>query len=306
MTTLGAMTFPALGTNATVVATDVRSLDTVERAVRGEIDAIDRTCSRFRDDSELADLHERAGDRWTLVSPLLYEAIEIALGAARATDGAVDPTIGEALRDAGYDRDFAQVTSSTHRVEHRPAPGWAVVGLDADRCAVLLPAGVRIDLGATAKALAVDRACVRAVEAAGCGVLVAIGGDIAVFGEPPPGLWTVSIGDDHAEPGHPGETVAIATGGLATSSTTVRRWMRGGVVQHHVIDPLTGAPAAEVWRTVSVAAARCVDANTATTAAIVMGERAVGWLESIGVPARLVRPDGSVVRVCDWPEARAA
>lgn len=73
-----------------------------------------------------------------------------------------------------------------------------------------------------------------------------------------------------------------------------------------MIDPRTGAPAAEVWRTVSLAAARCVDANTATTAAIVMGERAVGWLESIAVPARLVRRDGRVVRVCDWPEPQAA
>lgn len=187
MTTLGVTTFPALGTNATVVATDLRSLDRAEGAVRAEIDAIDHACSRFREDSELSALHESARDRWTLVSPVLFEAIEIALGAASATDGAVDPTIGEALRSAGYDRDFRLVAPSTDPVEHRPAPGWSVVRMDADRCAVLLPAGVRIDLGATAKALAVDRACVRAVESAGCGVLVSIGGDIAAFGEPPPG-----------------------------------------------------------------------------------------------------------------------
>jgi FAD:protein FMN transferase len=75
---------------------------------------------------------------------------------------------------------------------------------------------------------------------------------------------------------------------------------------HHVVEPLTGRPAAEVWRTVSVMAARCVDANTATTAAIVLGERAVGWIRALGLPARLVRTDGRIVRLCGWPEAVAA
>ena len=306
MSALAVTSFPALGTLATVVATDLGRLDRAERAVREEIDAIDRACSRFRADSELTDLHDRDGDRWTLVSPRLFEAIAVALDAARATDGAVDPTIGDALRRAGYDRDFRLVVSSDAPVRNRPAPGWAVVGMDADRCAVLLPSGVRLDLGATAKALAVDRACARGVEAAGCGVMVSIGGDIAAYGEPPPGLWKVSIGDDHAGWTDPAETIGLTTGGLATSSTTVRRWVRGGAVQHHVIDPRTGAPAAEVWRTVTVAAARCVDANTATTAAIVLGEQAVAWIESMHLPARLVRRDGRVVRLCDWPEARAA
>jgi FAD:protein FMN transferase len=305
MSTLAVSSFPALGTTASVVATGIRSLGPAEEAVRDEIDAIDRTCSRFRTDSELARLEDSAG-RWTVVSPLLFESIEVALGAARATGGAVDPTVGQALRDVGYDRDFRKIASSGPRVRPRRPPGWGVLRIDPSRCAIFLPLGVRLDLGATAKALAVDRACVRAVEAAESGVMVSIGGDIAAFGDPPSGGWTVSIGDDHAGPGDPGETVGLTGGGLATSSTTVRRWTRGGMTQHHVIDPRTGAPAAEVWRTVTVAAARCVDANTATTAAIVLGAQAVAWIQSIGLPARLVGTDGGVMRLCGWPEARAA
>jgi FAD:protein FMN transferase len=301
----GVTSFPALGTTATVAATDVRSLDRAEGAARLEIDAIDRTCSRFRDDSELARL-ERSAGRWTVVTPLLFEAIEIALGAARATGGAVDPTVGTAIRLNGYDRDFRSVARSGPPVRSRPAPGWRVVRIDASGCAVHVPEGVRLDLGATAKAFAVDRACAAASRAAGCGVLISIGGDLTALGEPPPGLWRVSIGDDHAGGADPAETVGLSGGGLASSSTTVRRWVRGGVPQHHVVDPRTGAPAPEVWRTVSVAAARCVDANTATTAAIVLGEDAAGWIASMGLPARLVRRDGRAVRVCGWPEARAA
>ena len=57
---------------------------------------------------------------------------------------------------------------------------------------------------------------------------------------------------------------------------------------HHIIDPVTGAPARTRWRTVSVAAANCTDANTASTAALMRGGGARGWLERLGLPARLV------------------
>jgi thiamine biosynthesis lipoprotein len=240
------------------------------------------------------------------VSPALFEAVEVALGAARATDGAVDPTVGDAVRRIGYDRDFARITPTGPRISSRPAPGWLVVETDPKRCAIRLPAGVLLDLGATAKALAADHAAARAVAVIGGGVLVSLGGDLAAFGDAPAGGWTVSIADDHGDAIGDGEVVGISSGGLATSSTTVRRWMRGGMPVHHVVDPMTGRPAAEVWRTVSVTAARCVDANTATTAAIVLGERAVGWIRSLELPARLVRTDGRIVRLCGWPEAVAA
>ncbi|MGA9161349.1 MAG: FAD:protein FMN transferase [Actinomycetota bacterium] len=304
MVSPGSISFPALGTTAAVVTSDVADLLAAAAVARTEIDAIDRACSRFRSDSELMRLHA-SPDRWTRVGPVLFEAVEVALGAARATGGVVDPTVGEAVVRAGYDRDFAQVSPTGPSIEATPAPGWRVVGMDAERSAIRLPTGVLLDLGATAKALAADRAAANAVEATGGGVLVSLGGDLAAFGPPPAGGWTVSIADDHAEASE-GEVVGIAGGGLATSSTTVRRWVRGGVPVHHVIDPRTGGPAAEVWRTVSVTAARCVDANTATTAALVLGEGAVPWLRSLGLPARLVRPDGRTSRLGGWPEARAA
>jgi thiamine biosynthesis lipoprotein len=93
---------------------------------------------------------------------------------------------------------------------------------------------------------------------------------------------------------------------LATSSTTVRRWRAGEADVHHIVDPRSGAPAEEVWRTVSVAARTCVEANTASTAAIVRGEAALAWLERCGLPARLVRRDGTVATTCGWPAEAAA
>jgi thiamine biosynthesis lipoprotein len=112
----------------------------------------------------------------------------------------------------------------------------------------------------------------------------------------------VRVADDHAGGAdQAGQTIALHGGGLATSSTTVRRWRRGELELHHILDPASGRPAAEHWRTVSVAAATCVDANIASTASILRGEGAPSWLERLALPARLVALDGSVTRTGGWP-----
>ena len=296
--------FAALGTTAQIVVTDGRRLAAARSMLQAELAAIDLACSRFRDDSELAAVNAAAGHR-VGVTPLFADAVATALRAARLTDGIVDPTLGAAMEAAGYDRDFALVAASpgTARVPALRRAAWREVELDLDRTQICLPAGVRLDLGATAKALAADRAASAAAKKAGCGVLVNLGGDISVAGDAPPGGWAVHVTDDHRSPATAdGHRIAISSGGLATSSTTVRRWQRGATTVHHILDPSTGEPAEEVWRTASVAAGSCVDANTAATAAIVMGFDAIPWLSGLGLPARLVRPGGSVTYVAGWPE----
>ncbi len=162
--------------------------------------------------------------------------------------------------------------------------------------------GVKLDLGATAKALAADRAAASAHQAAGCGVLVSLGGDIAIAGEPPEGRWRIRVTDDHrSDERAPGQSITLSSGGLATSSTTTRRWRTEAGPAHHLVDPATGRPAEGVWRTVSVTAASCLDANIASTAAIIRGERAIAWLESLGLPSRLVTVDGRVRHIGGWP-----
>jgi thiamine biosynthesis lipoprotein len=180
--------------------------------------------------------------------------------------------------------------------------GYTTVALDPVLHTVRVPRGVVLDLGATAKAWAADRAA-RAVHAAcGCGVLVSLGGDLATAGAAPAGGWRVHVTDDHrAGPLAPGQTVTVASGGLATSSTAVRRWRHDGATAHHLIDPAAGAPVRGPWRTVSVAAGTCADANTAATAALVRQARAPAWLDRLGLPARLVAHDGAVLSLAGWP-----
>lgn len=298
-------TWPALGTTASVLA-DAAALPAAREEVERELAAVDAACSRFRDDSELARVN-RAGGRPVRVGPLLLEAVEVALWAAAATDGDVDPTVGRAVILAGYDRDYASLTGSAEPLRAVAVPGWRAVRVDRRASIVRVPAGVTLDLGATAKALAADRAAARAARRTGGGVLVNLGGDVAAAGQPPAGGWRVHACEDHRSgPDAPGQTVRVAAGGVATSSTTTRRWRRGDDEAHHIVDPATGLPAREVWRTVSVAGARCVDANVASTAAVVRGERAVGWLAAAGLPARLVAADGSVHVTGGWPAAEAA
>ena len=301
--------FPALGTTAAVTLTDEAALPVALAITRDEVRRIDETCSRFRDDSELTQLNRSAG-RPFASSPLLLEALGVALSAAARTDGDVDPTIGRSLGALGWDRDFTVVVArrgQAPRMRLVPAGGWQCVRLDRARGTVRIPAGVEIDLGATAKALAADRCARRVHEATGSGVLVNLGGDIALAGPALEGGWPIRVTDDHrSTAAAAGQTIALAGGGLATSSTTVRRWRAGETELHHIVDPRSGAPAPEVWRTVSVAAGTCVEANSASTAAIVRGETAVAWLERAGLPARLVRRDGTATYTCGWPEQVAA
>lgn len=295
--------FAALGTTALVSVTDPAALEPARAVLEAELDAIDRACSRFRDDSELARVNRAAGRPPVAISPLFATALAAALRAAELSGGDVDPTVGRALRLVGYDRDFALVPPVGRALAYETVAvaGWRSVELDTRRQTVRIPAGVELDLGATAKAFAADRAARRLNAMLGTGVLVSLGGDIAVAGPPPPGGWSVGVADDHAST-DPAETVAVASGGLATSSTHVRRWRRGGRELHHLIDPRTGLPAVSPWRTVTVAAGSCVDANTASTAAFVRGEGAAPWLARLRLPARLVRRDGRIVRVGGWPD----
>lgn len=303
-TSLPVQSFPALGTTASIAVTEASAADKATSVLRLELEAIDLAASRFRPESELSTLNASPG-RPVVVSALLFEAIYAALRAARLTDGLVDPTVGSALELIGYDRDFAHVDREGAALDltARAVAGWKTVRTDSAHRTVQLPSGVSIDLGATAKALCADRAADLAAACTGAGVLVNLGGDIAVRGPAPAGGWSIRITHNHADPPttSDGPVVSIREGGLSTSSTSVRRWIRGGVSLHHIIDPATGLPAREHWRTVSVAAGTCLDANIASTAAILLGDRAPQWLEERRLPARLVSPSGRVTTSAGWP-----
>ena len=242
----GSASWRALGTLVQLVVTDPRCLAEARRLLTADLAEVDLACSRFRADSEICGLRTTGG-RPARISPLLAEAIAVALRAASLTDGDVDPTVGAAMSAVGYDRDFEQVqpVGPPLALTVRTVPGWREVHLEGQ--SLTMPAGVQLDLGATAKAWAADRSAARITSRLGCGVLVSLGGDIAVAGPAPQGGWRIRVQDVTGSPADPPAgpyaLIAIRDGGLATSSTAARRWQRGGDVLHHILDPRTGLPA---------------------------------------------------------------
>ncbi len=287
------------------MVTDPAVMVRASRILDDELDRIEAAASRFRSDSEISRLHRESDGSPMPISRDLYDAIEVALRAAAMTDGAVDPTVGTALCRLGYDRDFSELSDGVEGSLPPPAPvpGWRSVVLDPDAVTVRVPSGTLLDLGATAKAWAADRAADAIAARLGCGVLVSLGGDLAVRNAPDGG-FTVGVADICGDPDAP-TAVSIVSGGLATSGIGNRHWLLGGTPVHHVVDPSTGLPVATCWRTVTVAAGSSVDANTASTAALVFGEDATAWLNERSLPSRLVRHDGSVVTVAGWPDDTA-
>jgi len=300
---------------ASVTVTDPELLAAAEEAVRAVVAAIDLACSRFREDSELMMVQSRMS-QGVGVSPLFRLLLERALDAARLTGGDVDPTLGAELAALGHGPEWQRPGLTSIPVPLQPAPprrpsvprapGWTRLNLDAST--LTLPAGLRLDLGATAKAVAADLAAAAVHQALGCGVLISLGGDLASAGAGPradsgpdsgPGQWQVMVQD---LPADPCQQVSLAPGfALATSSTQKRRWKHQGTEVHHILDPRFGLPAEPVWRSATVAAPTCLEANAFSTAAVVRGFAAVDWFRAEGIAGRLVDSRGRVVTTGDWP-----
>lgn len=297
-------TWRALGTYVHLGVADATVADDAAALAAAVLDDVDAACSRFRPDSDLVRANQ-AGGQWVSVNPILVGAIRVALRAADSTDGLVDPTLGELMVAAGYDRTFAQLggRADANALPTLVSRGWADVRIEGTQ--VQVPTGLALDLGATGKAFAADLVALTLVEQLDVAVVVSVGGDIRAHA--PEGAevtWPVDVAADLRawSDNDPGVCrVSLTAGGLATSSVTARRWVRAGSTWHHVLDPRTGRPAQTPWLAVTAYGACAADANTATTAAIVLGESAPDWLAEHDVAARLLAADGSVHRTPTWP-----
>lgn len=298
----------AIGCTVHVETEDPAELSTAQRLVAEVIADVDAVASRFRDDSDLSWVNRHPG-RWVQVDPLLVHAVRIATSAAARTGGLVHPLLAGPMVELGYDTTFATVVARPARagitaVAPAPPPldSWSDIGLRSD--AVRLPLGTALDLGATAKAWCTDLAVAALGEQLTGRAVVSIGGDLRTVH----GSWEVGVAECPSDDAtRPVDDLVRVEGGLATSSTRARRWTPdAGAPRHHLIDPRTGLPAHEHWRTVTVLAPTCVAANVASTAAVVLGDEATAWLQAERDAdrlhaARLVRHDGVVHHLGPWP-----
>jgi thiamine biosynthesis lipoprotein len=248
-------------------------------ATTGESEAIERIFqarerqfSRFREDSELSRVNRTPREIMT-VSKTFGQMVERALAAASATGGLVDPTLAGALAAAGYDRDFDELEPRAETARAGPRGRWRAVRMVGRL--LMRPVGLELDLNGVVKGQTVDEA----VDLLSGDGFVAAGGDYAGHGE-----------FDVALPG--GGSVRVTHGGLATSGTTRRRWLRAGVWQHHLIDPGSGRPAESPWAEVTVSAGTCLQADVAAKAAFLLGPDGPAWLDGRGLAGRFLPEDG--------------
>jgi thiamine biosynthesis lipoprotein len=285
-----------------LVVGDGRALAPAAADLTALLDRVDRMASRFRADSALSAANANAG-RPVPIPRLLGDLAKASLDAAAQTGGAVDPTVGLAMHRIGYDRDIAAIPADGPAIAASPRRrSWQDVRLHREAGLLVVPPGTALDLGATAKAYTADLAARTLSRRYGTPVLVELGGDMGTAGSPRGG-WPVRVAE--RENG-PGQVVVLRHGGLATSTTTIRRWRRGERSVHHIVDPRTGTPADGPWRTASVYASSALAANVASTAAIVLGERAGDWLTERHLAARLVDVDGFIYTTPGWPAAAHA
>ena len=275
--------FHAMGTHMDVLldvdpgADAVLALAWVEREFR----RLEALMTRFDPESELSRLNAAgAAD----VSDELVEVVRLALEARERTRGRFDPTVHEALVAAGYDRSFELIGESAASAV--PAPGGGAVRVRGNR--IQLDRGVRLDLGGIGKGYAADRVVERLAPLGPC--LVNAGGDLAVRGTPSSGVWPVGL-----ETPRGSLTLGVSDGALATSGTDRRRWRSGGEVRHHLIDPVSGRPAASDLLRITVAASTAVEAEVLAKALFLVGEEAAAAeADALGVPALLITIDGRV------------
>jgi thiamine biosynthesis lipoprotein len=283
-----------------LVVTDPTALLPAAAQLEAMMARVEGAASRFQIDSELNWANANAG-RPVAISRTLVNLVDTALGEASRSSGAVDPTIGRDLVRIGYDRDIHLIGDSHEAVPDAPQgrPTWRDVKLDRFAGLLTVPAGCALDLGASAKARTADWAAADLHDRFGCDVLVEIGGDLAVAGRKRD--WQVTVAERGGELGPHSQQVSLSSGGMATSTTTIRRWQRADAEINHIIDPVSGNTAGGPWRTVTVAAASATHANTCSTAAIVLGHNALAWVRGQGVAARLIDRSGEIVTVGGWP-----
>ena len=274
---------------------DITLLDQASAIVRSVMLDVELAASRFREDSEVIKLMSGAPLE---VSRPLIAMISAAVEAAEATNGLLDPTLGRIMRAWGYSAEVPQQVAPQPSIVLDRASTWKDIHIDNN--VVSVPPGVLIDLGATAKAWASDRASQRIWQELNVPCVVGIGGDLAIAG-PADFRTIVEVAES---PTDVAVAVLVGPGGLATSSTVRRTWTVANTTAHHIMDPRTHAPVVGMWRTVSVMAANCVAANHAATASIVMGEPARRWLASLQLPARLIAQTDEVTYTGDWPQDR--
>lgn len=279
---------------------------TLLHAARARLEQLERRWTRFAPDSDISRLNQRApGPAVTvMVEADTITLLQRMIEGWRATDGRYNPTVLCRLVASGY---VASRTDSTRVTVLPPwaGPEMALDGIEIDvvRRLVTLPPGMVLDAGGIGKGLAADLTVSWLLGAGAGGALVSIGGDLAMGGTPPTADgWIIEV--EHADRSDGVLcSLAVAGGGVATSSIVSRTWTTAGSTHHHVIDPVSGGESTTDLAAVTVLAPSAWQAEVFATSALLVGTRgAVDELERHGLDGMAIDRCGNVLCTYDLRE----
>ena len=268
------------------------ALDPVAEAGIREVRRLERKYSRYRDDSLLSAINRSAGDTQGIeVDPETAGLLDFAETCFQHSDSLFDITSG-VLRQVWDFRSGRLPTRQAVDAARRRI-GWERVRWERPRL-VLPDRNMELDFGGIAKEYAVDRCAERCRSLGVRHGLVDLGGDLAAIGPHPDGKpWIVGIRD----PRRPREALAaipVEQACVASSGDYERFMIVDGVRYGHILDPRTGWPVRGLAG-VSVVAPLCLIAGTASTIAMLKGERdGTAWLDSLGLANLRITQSGAV------------
>lgn len=280
--------FRAMGTEVHIVVTG--GTEDHLALARARIEELEARWSRFRDSSEISQLNRSAG-RPVVLSPDSWLLLERSLRAWQDTEGRFDPSVGEAIRACGYDRDFAELVAPVVPAATGATPGLGGIELVPAVRAVTLPPGLSLDAGGIGKGLAADLTAEWLLDLGAAGALVNLGGDLRAVGRAPDDAgWTITV-PDPLEPDAELLRLALPAGAVATSSSLLRRWRTTTGEAHHLIDPRRGEPAITDVVAVTVVSSHAWWAEALTKSLYLAGPDALDGLRD--AHAVMVMADGT-------------
>ena len=274
-----------------MVLGDPRLLD----AARRRIDQLESRWSRFLSGSEVSALNA-AGGRPIRVSQDTYRLVSASVQAWADTAGRFDPTVlGDVIR-AGYDRTIQEVIQGGRAGVSVLQKNAAGIRLDPTTRTVSFPADTGFDPGGLGKGLAADIVVDELIGLGARGACVNLGGDLRVQGDgPDDGRWVISI--DHPTRSHEICLIAIADGGVATSTTAKRVWSVDGERRNHIIDPETGRFLSSAVIAATSIASDAASAEVAAKHALLSGPAsAIAAIEGFGCDGLIVTDEDTVIR----------
>jgi len=269
----------------------------VHSAMAAAVAQVDSQMSTWKPDSALMRLNAAAPDQWAAIPEPLMTVLQAALEIGRASGGAFDIAVGDAVTAWGFGPTAADPAAIRAALGHSRPAAHDALDLDPRHGLARKRAPLTLDLSGIAKGYGVDRLA-DVAHSFGLNALVAIDGELRALGTQPDRTpWTVAIERPNHMTRAAQSILTLSDAAIATSGD-YRHWVTVGDKRlSHTMDPARGGPLATSPASVTVIADTCMMADAWATALMVAGSGAGADLaRRIGLTALFLDRDGDHYR----------